>query len=163
MKKIFLNLRLCFCKKVYLDQYHRDKPDENDAITEMRIMRYLCASEVATRILELRMYMTTPAVTSIPIHLPMADTVPRKGASQLEIYFNRPTSFIFDDVPLSGKDAPNGDYIPGLWEVYIVNTVRPGQAFIDSRKKVDFWGSSFNDGTTQTARDLPYGQPVRTH
>ena len=123
--------------KVFLDQYHRDKPDENDAITEMRIMRYLCASEVATRILELRMYMTTPAVTSIPIHLPMADTVPRKGASQLEIYFGRPAASIFDDVPLSGKDAPNGDYVPGLWEVYIVNTVRPGQPFIDSRKKVD--------------------------
>ena len=26
-----------------------------------------------------------------------------------------------------------------------------------------FWGSSFNDGTTQTALDPPWGGPVRTH
>ena len=123
--------------KVFLDKYHADKPDEKDAIKEMRIMRYLCASEVATRILELRMYMTEPGVTSIPVHLPIAPNVPRKGASMLETYINRPSAPIFDDVPLSGKDAPNGDYVPGLWEVYIVKTDQPEQTSINNRKKVD--------------------------
>ncbi|NBO94141.1 MAG: hypothetical protein EBV06_17800, partial [Planctomycetia bacterium] len=140
--------------KVFLDQYHRDKPDEMDAIKEMRIMRYLCASEVATRVLELRMYMTTPAVTSIPIHLPIPASVPRKGASQLDIYFNRPAVAVFDDVPLSGKDAPNGDYVPGLWEVYIVSTDTPAQTTIDSRKKVD---ASFEVHTSDITTVLETG------
>ena len=39
--------------------------------------------------------------------------------------------------------------------------VAGGMITCDSTKWIVlFWGSKFNDGTTQTARDPPYGQPV---
>ena len=101
-------------------------------------MRYLCASEVNTRILELRMYMTDPTVNSLSVHLPIPPTVPRKGASKLEQYFQRPLATVFDEISFGGKDNPNtSKYIPGLWEAFIITTDKPKEAYIASRKKVD--------------------------
>jgi hypothetical protein len=66
-----------------------------------------------------------------------------------------PTQQLFRKVSLAGIE-PVG--------FRVKSDLRNHQAIVQPRWLLAFfWGSSFNDGTTQTALDPPEGGPVRTH
>ena len=73
--------------KFFLDKYKAEHPNEKNEIMEYRIARYISACEAAIRILEISMYISTPSVTSINVHLPVATTTPRKGPSDLDLCY----------------------------------------------------------------------------
>jgi GTPase SAR1 family protein len=119
--------------KFYLDKYRAEHPNEKNEIMEYRIARYISACEAAIRILEISMYTCTPSVTSINVHLPIATTTPRKGPSDLDLYFRRPSDTRFDTITLAGI-THNGTTEPGYFERFQVTDAAPSSKYIKSRK-----------------------------
>jgi hypothetical protein len=100
------------------------------------IARYISACEAAIRILEISMYISTPSVTSINVHLPVATTTPRKGPSDLDLHYCRPTDPLFDTITLAGV-THNGTIEPGYFERYQVTDAAPGDKYMKSRKQTN--------------------------
>ena len=58
--------------KYFLNKYKRLHPGEINEIMEYRIARYLSSIEAAMKILKFHIYITTPSVECLNVHLPIA-------------------------------------------------------------------------------------------